>query len=123
MPEPRFPVDVIEGVPVVAAPAEIDITNAAELRAALVETAEEGHSTLIVDMTATRFCDSAGLHVLVRAHRRARADGGDLVLALHAAELLRVLEITGIDQTIPACASLDQALARAAQRRNAAQGS
>jgi anti-sigma B factor antagonist len=113
VPETRIPVDVIKGVPVVAAPAEIDITNAAELRAALVQTAAAGHTTLVVDMTGTRFCDSAGLHVLVHAHKRARAGGGELLLALHAAELLRVLEITGIDQMVPACATLDEALARA----------
>src|SRR5215475_6675900 len=113
MTEVRFPVDVVKGVPVVAAPEEIDITNAAELRAALVETAEGGHKTLVVDMTGTRFCDSAGLHVLVHAHKRARDAGGELLLALHAAELLRVLEITGIDQMVPVYASLDEALALA----------
>lgn len=113
MPEARFPVGVIKGVPVVAAPGEIDITNAAELRAVLVETAAAGHKTLVVDMTGCRFCDSAGLHVLVHAHKRARADGGELVLAVHAAEVLRVLELTGLDRTIPHSASLDAALARA----------
>ena len=35
MPDARFPVEVVRGVPVVAAPAEIDITNAEALRAAL----------------------------------------------------------------------------------------
>jgi anti-sigma B factor antagonist len=105
---------VIKGVPVVAVPGEVDITNAAELRAALVEAAADGHKTLVVDMTGTHFCDSAGLHVLVRAHKRARADGGDLLLALQAAEVLRVLEITGIDQVIPAFATLDEALEQAA---------
>ena len=114
MPGATFPLHVIMGVPVVAAPEEIDITNAAELRAALVEAAASGHKALVVDMTRTRFCDSAGLHVLVHAHRRAQADGGELLLALHAAEVLRVLEITGIDRTIPRFASLDEALARAA---------
>jgi anti-sigma B factor antagonist len=114
MPEPRFPLDLIKGLPVVAAPEEVDITNAAELRAALVGAAEDGHTTLVVDMTGTRFCDSAGLHVLVHAHKRARADGGELLLALDAAEVLRILEITGIDQLIPVFASLDEALARAA---------
>jgi anti-anti-sigma factor len=113
VPEARFPVAVIRGVPVVAAPAEIDLTNAAELRAALVETADNGHKTLVVDMTGTRFCDSAGLHVLVHAHKRARACGGELLLALHAAEVLRVLEITGVDQMVPVYASLDEALALA----------
>ena len=113
-PECTFSVDVINGVAVVAVPEEIDIINAAGLRAALLQAVSAGHSTLVVDMTGTHFCDSAGLHVLVRAHKRARADGGDLLLALQAAEVLRVLEITGIDQVIPAFATLDEALEQAA---------
>ena len=36
MPDARFPVEVVRGVPVVAAPEEIDITNAEALRAALL---------------------------------------------------------------------------------------
>ena len=37
MPDARFPVEVVRGVPVVAAPEEIDITNAEALRAALLQ--------------------------------------------------------------------------------------
>ena len=69
MPDARFTVEVVRGVPVVAAPEEIDITNAEALRAALLAAAD-GHGTLVVDMTQTRFCDSSGLHVLIAAHRR-----------------------------------------------------
>jgi anti-sigma B factor antagonist len=115
MTEPRFPVDLIMGLPVVAASGEIDITNAAELRTALVEATADGHSTLVVDMTGTRFCDSAGLHVLVHAHKRARDAGGELLLALHTAEVLRIFQITGVDQMVPIFSSLDEALARAAE--------
>ena len=67
MPEASFPVEVVSGVPVVTAPAEIDITNAAGLRAALLDAATHGSPTLVVDMAQTQFCDSAGLNVLVRA--------------------------------------------------------
>ena len=53
MPEARFPVEVVQGVPVVAAPEEIDITNAEALRSALLTAAAaaDGHGTLVVDMT------------------------------------------------------------------------
>jgi anti-anti-sigma factor len=74
MAEASFPVQVVGGVPVVTAPEEIDITNAAGLRAALLEAAAHGSGTLVVDMAQTQFCDSAGLNVLVRAHKRAQAD-------------------------------------------------
>ena len=39
MPDARFPVEMVSGVPVVVTPEEIDITNADGLRAALLEAA------------------------------------------------------------------------------------
>jgi anti-anti-sigma regulatory factor len=37
-----FPVELVSGVPVVAAPEEIDITNAPDLRSALLQAAAGG---------------------------------------------------------------------------------
>jgi anti-sigma B factor antagonist len=62
-----YPDTAIDGVPVVAAPAEIDITNADGLRSALLRAAAAGSGTLVVDMAQTQFCDSSGLHPLVAA--------------------------------------------------------
>jgi len=59
MPDVRFPVEVVRGIPVVAAPEEIDITNATELRTALLEASATGRGTLVVDMTRTMFWISA----------------------------------------------------------------
>ena len=108
-------VDMVVGVPVVSAPEEIDLTNVPGLRAALQAAAATGSPAFVVDMTRTRFCDSAGLRVLVDAHKRAVAEGGAVVLAVPAAAVLRVLEITGIDQVIPHFASLDEAVAHATE--------
>jgi anti-anti-sigma factor len=71
---------MINGVPIVTAPAEIDITTAEQLRTVPLHAANRGYATVVVDMTLTRFCDSAGQTVLVRAHKRAVADGGELRL-------------------------------------------
>ena len=106
----RSPFEVVSGVPVVTAPEEIDITTAPELRSALLEAAAHGHGTLVVDMTRTQFCDSSGLHTLLAAHKRAQAEGGELLLAISAAPVLRVFAITGVDRIIPNFTSLDQAL-------------
>jgi hypothetical protein len=48
---------MINGVPVMATPAEIDITAAEQLRAVLLAATENRYRTLVVDMTCTRFCD------------------------------------------------------------------
>jgi len=114
MPEVRFPVQVIGGVPVVVAPEEIDITNATGLRATLVEAAAHGNGTLVVDMSRTQFCDSAGISVLVRAHKRALADGRAVLLVTVGAAVLRILAVTGIDHLIPSFPSLVEAFAQTA---------
>jgi anti-sigma B factor antagonist len=111
MPEIGFPVEMVSGVPVVAAPAEIDITNADGLRAALGHAAETGPGALVVDLTRTRFCDSAGMHALVDAHKRARVEGGQVLLAVSGAAVPRILEITGIDRVLPRFDSVAEALA------------
>jgi anti-sigma B factor antagonist len=107
----KYPIEMVNGVPVVAAPAEIDISNADWLDAVLRAAAARGHATFVVDMTGTTFCASSGVGVLVRAHKRAVADGGELRLVIPAsAAILRVFAITGIDQVIPNFPSLDEAL-------------
>ena len=111
MPGVRYPIEMVNGVPVVAAPEEIDASNAEWLREVLLEAAARGHSTFVVDMTRTQFCDSAGLGVLVRAHNRALADGGELRLVRPtSAAVLHVLALTGIDQVIPSFPSLYEAV-------------
>ena len=113
MPEASFPVEMAGSVPVVVAPEEIDITNAGGLRAALLQAAAHGNRTLVVDMSRTQFCDSAALHVLVRAHKQAQAEGGEVLLVITAVPVLRIFAVTGIDHMIPNFASLEEALAPA----------
>jgi anti-sigma B factor antagonist len=107
----RYPIETVNGVPVVAAPAEIDASNADWLRAVLLEAAARGHATFVVDMSRTQFCASAGLGALVRAHKRAQAEGGELRLVIPAsAAVLRVFAFTGIDRVIPNFPSLYEAV-------------
>ena len=107
----RCPIEMVNGVPVVVAPAEIDVSNADWLEAALLTAHYVGHGTFVVDMTGTRFCASAGLGVLVRAHNRTVAEGGELRLVIPASALvLRMFAMSGLDQVISNFPGLDQAL-------------
>jgi len=110
MPDARFPVEMTDGVPVVSAPEEVDITNAEGLRAALLESAERAPGTLVVDLTQTRFCDTAGLHALVSARKRAQAEGGEVILVIPGAAVQRIFAITGLDHVFPTFTSLAEAL-------------
>ena len=111
MPGIRYP-SMINGLPVVTAPVEIDVTTAEKLRLVLREAAANGHATIVVDLTGTRFCDSFGLRVLNAAHRRSLDEGGELRLVLPAGgPVIAILALTALDRFIPCFADLDQALA------------
>jgi anti-sigma B factor antagonist len=112
----RYLRTMINGVPVLATPAEIDITTAWQLRAFLLEaTTANRCRTLVVDMTRTRLCDSGAVHALVAAHKRVLAEGGGLRLVVPAdGAVPRVLTLLGIDQFIRCSASLEEAVAPAA---------
>jgi anti-sigma B factor antagonist len=106
-----YPIEMLNGVPVVAAPEEIDVTNVGWLRSVLLQAADRGHGRFVVDMTRTQFCASAGVVVLVRAHKRAQAEGGELRLVIPTSGAVRrIFELTSVDQIIPNFAGLDEAL-------------
>jgi anti-sigma B factor antagonist len=111
MPDISYQVKKVGGVPVITAPADIDKTNADLLRAALAGPAAPGQATIVVDMTATQFCDSAGLLVLVRAHKQAVAGGGELRLVIAATTVRRLFAVSGVDHVIPTFPTLSLALA------------
>jgi anti-sigma B factor antagonist len=112
-----YPDTLICGVPVVATPPEIDITSADQLGAALLHVTGKGHPVVVVDMSGTRFCDCAGLHVLAAASRRVRAEGGELRLVVPAGgSVPRVFALTGIGRYVPCFAHLEEALARPPSR-------
>lgn len=111
MPDISQPFEMIGDVPVVTAPAEIDAATADQLRMVLLEAAVRRHATVVVDMTGTKFCDSAGLRVLVRAHKRALEDGGELRLVIPAdGAVFRVFTLTELYRFIPRFDSLQEAL-------------
>lgn len=113
MPDTGFLVETTSGVPVVVTPEEIDITNAARLRGALLEAATMSHGTLVVDLSQTQFCDTAGIHALVSAYKRAQAERGEVLLVITTPTVLRIFALTGLDHVIPHFGSRGEALAAA----------
>jgi anti-sigma B factor antagonist len=101
---------------VVVLPAEIDITNSAEVYEQLIAalssaTGSPGAGTVIADLTSTSFCDSSGVHAIVRAHERAAAQDVGLRLAVApGGSVRRVLQLIGADQVMPVFASVSEAI-------------
>jgi anti-anti-sigma factor len=112
LPDTSYLHTTIDGVAVVRTPAEIDITTADQLRAALLEASAGKHPVIVVDMTGTVFCDSSGLHALVRARNRSAAENRDLRLVVPAGGTVdRILTLTGLATVLPCFPTLAEALA------------
>jgi phosphoserine phosphatase RsbU/P len=102
---------------IVAVPAEIDLANAADVGDLLAAVIRESPDLITVDMTATVFCDSAGVRALVRGNDLAAAGGSELRLAMGDSPATRVVQLIGLDQIIPVYRDVQQSLA--APRRSA----
>ena len=96
---------------VITLPEEIDISNSDQVRDELLALLNRGPAVLIVDMGETTFCDSAGVNALVRAHKRATANGAEIRLVVASLGVQRVLAITGVDRLIPVYPSMTASLA------------
>jgi anti-anti-sigma factor len=95
---------------VITLPEEIDVTNSARLREALLAVIGRRPAVVIADMSATTFCDSSGVNAVVTAYRQAVAAGGDLRLVIRHPAVLRVFELSGVDTVIGTYPDLPSAL-------------
>ena len=93
---------------VVALPGEIDAANAGKICQELLSAISLGAAVVVIDMSATTFCDSAGVQAIIAAYRRAGANGTQLRLV--ATAMLRILTIVGADQLVPTYSTLEAAL-------------
>jgi anti-anti-sigma factor len=96
---------------IVVLPAEIDVTNSDGVYGQLHAALGSGAGTVIVDMTSTAFCDSSGVHAIMRAHEDATTR--DIVLRLAVSptgSVHRVLQLTGAALVMPVHSSVEEAL-------------
>jgi anti-sigma B factor antagonist len=111
MSDSRYPIQLVRGVPVIAAPATLDLRAAGLLRTTLLHLAAAGHATVVIDMSATTACDAAGQAELARAYKHAAAEGGDLRLVAGARDLSDVLAGSGLYRIISQFPSVAAAVA------------
>lgn len=110
MPEECFPVLWSGQVAVVRMPEEVDATIADAMREALLSVLNQGASALVVDMTRTTFCDSAGVSAVLRARRRALASSAEVRIATRSPALLRVFSLLGLESAIAVYADVEAAV-------------
>jgi anti-anti-sigma factor len=91
-------VQVLEPTVVTEVTGEIDLRTGAILRKRLFELIDAGFRFIIIDFDGVRFCDAAGLGVLVAVHNRLRDQGGAISLARVRPAQRRLFDVSGLDR-------------------------
>jgi anti-sigma B factor antagonist len=105
--------DLEQGVRTISVRGELDLSTAPELEGPLNQALESGQGSMLIDLSQCEFIDSTGIALIVRAWQR--LDGGEngraLVLCSQNDQVRRVLEITGLELSIPVLETRDEAMA------------
>ena len=91
--------DRADGEVIVAVRGEIDVASAPGLWDQLAEAIPDTQR-LVLDLSETQFIDSTALSIIVRALRRLRHGGGDLIIRSPRPNARKVFNITGLDRVL-----------------------
>ncbi|WUH89427.1 STAS domain-containing protein [Streptomyces sp. NBC_00433] len=83
------------GMPRLRLLGELDLDGTADLRAALAECFARRPDRVVVDMRGLRFCDCAGLNVLLEAKATADSIGTELRMEGACPQVARLFALTG----------------------------
>jgi anti-anti-sigma factor len=103
--------DAPPGVSVLVLRGELDLA-AAPVLGARVDDAASGRRGLVIDLTETKFIDSAVLKELLRAHAELSARGVRLVLAGVPPQVRRLLDLTRTSELFDEAADVETAIRR-----------
>jgi anti-anti-sigma factor len=89
----------VDGTEVVQISGELDLATVPRLEEALAD--RGGRVRVVVDAAALTFVDVVGVEALVRCHSRLASAGGALLVTNPPPLLRRVLELTGLEGSLP----------------------
>ena len=92
-------------------PEHVDMSNAAQIGEQLLAAFDRGAAVVIADMSATAWCDDAGVDAVARAVQRAAVCRAELRLVATAPAVRRLLAAQGLDRLVPVYSSVEAAVA------------
>jgi anti-sigma B factor antagonist len=98
-----------EQTSVIAVEGELDLSSAPNLKWMLVDQLQAGYGRLVLDLSLVTFMDSTALGVLVGVDRSLGADER-LAIACPQRDVMRILELTGLDGTFRIFQTLEEAV-------------
>jgi anti-sigma B factor antagonist len=89
---------------------ELDLLSVPLLQAEIESSEFEGSEMVVLDLQDLRFIDSAGLRVILAAHKRSQQRGQAFALSRGSAQVQRLLSIAGLDEHLRIIESPDELL-------------
>lgn len=96
---------------ILRASGEIDLDTSVLLKEQLQELIDTTPHVVVLDLKDVTFIDSSGLGTLVMAYRSAQEHGIDLKLSGPRPQVLKVMQITGLNQVFEICENVQEAFA------------
>lgn len=109
--------EILPSCAVVRPAGTLDSRTSPELEAALQTLTGQGHSRIVLDLSAVGEMSSAGLRVVISAAKLLRSEriGGDLRLAAPGDRVVQVLELAGLLPVLKVYTTGEQAIASFAE--------
>ncbi len=82
---------------VIAIEGELDFSSVSRVQEAIDAALSDRPETVVLDLSGLAFCDSSGIHLVVRSHQRATDNGIRFVAIRPLGSAWRVFEICGIN--------------------------
>ena len=89
---------------------KLDASNASELKSELILLNKNGVNNVIMDLSATKYCDSSGLSAILSANRLCKDSNGRFILCGLQSNVFKLIQISQLDQVLAITASKGEAL-------------
>jgi anti-sigma B factor antagonist len=101
----------VDSTDLVSVSGELDMASALGLAGPLTDIANDGDTSVVVDLTDLLFMDSTGMSVLLNARRRLTRQGRGMLVVCPTGPVLRVFELTSMVETLRVHPSREAAMA------------
>ncbi|HEY4800078.1 MAG TPA: STAS domain-containing protein [Bacteroidia bacterium] len=89
---------------------KLDTTVAPTLKSELVLLNSDGVQNIIIDLSATRYCDSSGLSAILVANRLCKNAGGSLVITGLQDPIKNLISISQLDTILNIAGTLEDSI-------------
>lgn len=89
---------------------KLDASNASELKSELILLNKNGVNNIVIDLSATKYCDSSGLSAILTANRLCKDSNGRFVMFGLQDNVSKLIQIAQLDKVLSITSNRNEAL-------------